>query len=550
MIEQFTNISIILFTIFPFQINDLKVFLQRWRDVTEREFPELLHLLPSPDGVDLNKLAGGAAMTDTCNGARKTNRMTCEDVNGVVHSLYCHNHLRNVWVKNVLESLTSYLKDHLHDSLDEIAPELRVSPSFNSFARAFDKMFSLCANYPKGYGELFRQWMKENHAGELLLHVERAAGGRQDVNSMAALAMFWNRNYCLEFMADILRFGGKRKDNILLNNLFVMQSSVEMISVTRLWSIFHIAIIMPMRWLAAKTHELAEYNWGVISLGWVLDKLKLDLEAIVEDPQLIHDEEFMMGMMDEWAEELPPFKEYLTRQFEKKKTSYFASTRAKAVPLKELRKELFHPSDEDNKDSTSMLEIVAVIASKAWVKELLDESKATFPFMSVSKSEYSWEYCSAEVKEALLGIMAVNDLAESSFAGVTAQVQVFGRIDLASAAAISDINRNGFLDRSPIDDDTATGMFHGLREELQLTAVMCAMEFAPATRQANNDALEAQRRAKRQKEEIVKQLGLEKATDEHIECLIYHKMYESDRCWKTREEVTEGLKALRFKKDK
>ena len=184
--------------------------MQCWCDVTQKEFPELLHLLPSADGIDLSKLDGGSTMTDTCNGARLTNTRICEDIPGVVHSLFCHNHLQNVWVKNVLESLTDFLKAHLQDSLEEIAPEFRVSASFNSFARAFDKMFSLCANYPKGYGELFRQWMKENHQGELLLHVERAAGGRMDVCSMAALAMYWNRNYCLEFMEDILRFGGKR----------------------------------------------------------------------------------------------------------------------------------------------------------------------------------------------------------------------------------------------------------------------------------------------------------------------------------------------------
>ena len=43
---------------------------------------------------------------------------------------------------------------------------------------------------------------------------------------------------------------------------------------------------------------------------------------------------------------------------------------------------------------------------------------------------------------------------------------------------------------------------------------------------------------------------MEKATDGHFECMIYHKMYESDKCWKTREEVTEGMKALQYKKDK
>ena len=118
------------------------------------------------------------------------------------HVISCviSNHLRNVWVKNVLGALSEFLKAHLHDSLDEIAPEVRVSPGFVSFARAFDKMFSLYANYPKGWGKIFRQWMKDKHRGKLHFHVERAVSdGRQDIASMAAMAMFWNRNYCVDF---------------------------------------------------------------------------------------------------------------------------------------------------------------------------------------------------------------------------------------------------------------------------------------------------------------------------------------------------------------
>jgi hypothetical protein len=73
----------------------------------------------------------------------------------------------------------------------------------------------------KGHGELFRQWMKVNHPGELLLHVEHAAsGGRQDVASMAALAIFWNRYYCIDFLDEILTYQDTgAKDNILANNL-------------------------------------------------------------------------------------------------------------------------------------------------------------------------------------------------------------------------------------------------------------------------------------------------------------------------------------------
>ena len=67
--------------------------------------------------------------------------------------------------------------------------------------------------------------------------------------------------------------------------------------------------------------------------------------------------------------------------------------------------------------------------------------------MSDSKGECLYEHSSKETKKALLGMLAVNDYAESSFAGVSTQVQVFGRIELANAATISDMKRNGLLYR-------------------------------------------------------------------------------------------------------
>ena len=154
-----------------------------------------------------------------------------------------------------------------------------------------------------------------------------------------------------------------------------------------------------------------------------------------------------------------------------------------------------------------------------------------------------------------MGMVAVNDLAESSFAGVTAQVQVFGRIGMANAAAVSDMNRNGFLyrpvtNREMKDSTAAHGLFHGLPEELQITAMMTAMERAPATRKSNMRAVEMQRELKRRREEIAKEEVLEKATDEYIECLIYHWMWDFEQCWKTVPEVRAGVKALKFKTHK
>ena len=87
-----------------------------------------------------------------------------------------------------------------------------------------------------------------------------------------------------------------------------------------------------------------------------------------------------------------------------------------------LLKELFHPADHDNKDSTSILEVVAKIAVEAMKKELEDEKKATYKYLSISGSSFSYNHCSEEEKEAMLGKMATNNYVESSFAGVTSQV--------------------------------------------------------------------------------------------------------------------------------
>ena len=71
-------------------------------------------------------------------------------------------------------------------------------------------------------GEVFLMWRRENHTGELVSHVERAAsGGRQDIASMAATAIYWNRNYCIGFLDEMITYCGK-EDNILAGNLFVL----------------------------------------------------------------------------------------------------------------------------------------------------------------------------------------------------------------------------------------------------------------------------------------------------------------------------------------
>ena len=210
--------------------------------------------------------------------------------------------------------------------------------------------------------------MKENHRGELLFHAERACKSRMYVVLMALMEIYWNRNYCVDFLDDMISYCG-REDNILACNQMMLLSSVEFAAVARLWSIFQLAVIMLMRWLDGKTHKLAHRKWGYISIGKVMYNLKKALQSIVNTPDLIHDQYFMMGMLTVWEEDLPEFKEYRHDVIEKNRTGYFNDTaKKKEFPLKEFLKELFTLVDQDNKHTTPILDNLAVVGAGRWIE--------------------------------------------------------------------------------------------------------------------------------------------------------------------------------------
>ena len=108
---------------------------------------------------------------------------------------------------------------------------------------------------------------------------------------------------------------------------------------------------------------------------------------------------------------------------------------------------MFSSTDQDNTYSTQMLEDLGVVAATRWVQELLEPKKSTYPLMSESGADYSWDGSSENLKEALLGSMDVNILLESLFSGVTDQLHVFCQIGMSSAATIRNMASNGFLDK-------------------------------------------------------------------------------------------------------
>ena len=143
-------------------------------EIVPWDCPDLIEMLPSPDEINITKLGvhAGLIMTDSCNAAQKARHLLQHKIGGVVYELDCHHYLlRNVWIKGMELSVSSYLRVIVTDSLEKIPPELRVTCVYSAIARAWDKFFSLCANYPKGQGEHFAAWLRVNKPGTPLYHV-------------------------------------------------------------------------------------------------------------------------------------------------------------------------------------------------------------------------------------------------------------------------------------------------------------------------------------------------------------------------------------------
>jgi hypothetical protein len=440
-------IFVIFFCCFCLQLDQLKHRLTR---VQECIGDEMLHLLPTEDGINIDKLGQlGTITTDTCNNAQKQRQLLSQNIKGEVIEQDCHRHLRNVWAKAIEIDFSKYLTVMLRDSLDKIDSSLCVSTMFTPFARAYDKESSLSTNYPKGHGELFAEWMKENYPGKLLFHVESTNGSCQDIMFTAALAIAMNRSFNIEFLNYCLRMSDKKKkDHVLQRSLFVVLSSVEMAAQARLLAIMYLSIILSLQWLAGNTHKLASFHWGARSMGCTLDVLREKFLKIKAYPNLILDEYFMMTIFDQFLY-LTPFTEYLDFMFTKRRMSVIARrSGAKVMHIQLAWSELFNPTNATNIDTTTRVVELGTVAMVTLLREFYDPKKASHKYFSVSKSEFSCEYCPEHIKRATLGIMAVNNVAESSLGGCTRNVQTGNQIHLSSAAAISDAKRNHLFDRS------------------------------------------------------------------------------------------------------
>ena len=164
-----------------------------------------------------------------------------------------------MWIGAIEIYLSRKITQILVKELALIPSHLCVKCDIDNVCRCVDKEFNFAANYPKGHGDAFHDWMRRYHSGELVMTIIRTLGGdHQDSLFEGALPVYMGRKFFVKFLHEELC--SSTKENILQMDMFIILRSTEMIAQLRIASIVFMAVVVPMRWLAGKPHELAHCN--------------------------------------------------------------------------------------------------------------------------------------------------------------------------------------------------------------------------------------------------------------------------------------------------
>ena len=111
---------------------------------------------------------------------------------------------------------------------------------------------------------------RKKFPGITLYHVENTAGSRQDIIFMSSLATEINRPVNVKYLQYFMEFAKKDEMNILRHNLYILLTSSEVIAQCRFLAMPHLSCLLPLRWLAGRTHELSHRRWGCTPHGTCL----------------------------------------------------------------------------------------------------------------------------------------------------------------------------------------------------------------------------------------------------------------------------------------
>ena len=128
-------------------------------------------------------------------------------------------------------------------------------------------------------------------------------------------------------------------------------------------------------------------------MGKFLDILYEKLGEIIAFPYLFLSEQNMMNLFYEYANELPPFKDYLQLMFNNRKMMFKNKTTGMRVAhLAMAKRYLFNPKKNTNIESTARILDIVSVGMPQMKKELIDTRKSTWRNLSKSGDRRSWEH--------------------------------------------------------------------------------------------------------------------------------------------------------------
>lgn len=206
------------------------------------------------------------------------------------HQVDCWQHLRNIFLAEMSSAQAAHVASELGAELQTFSVWERMSTDFSQLLRASFKEFHHSCRYYnnyKGKGRSFSVWLRETYPKDFSLHLERADGGRQDLDYDAAIPLYVDRKYFVEYLHEHV-YANDHK-NILEDFLFVVFRSQQYVAMTRANAIIDLLISRPMRWLSGKSASLT--NWSPFSMGAVLDLVEQFFLRAQHDGSLFLDPE-------------------------------------------------------------------------------------------------------------------------------------------------------------------------------------------------------------------------------------------------------------------
>lgn len=271
------------------------------------------------------------------------------------------------------------------------------------------------------------------------MRLERAEGGRQDLDFDAAVPMYINRPYMVEWLA--LRVFASNHQNILQDFIFMTHTQLEYVAMMRANSAVDLLIARPFRWFAGKSADLVD--WSPYSMGEILDHVETLFLRTEKDGNALLGET-LLGFWKPFTLRQPKFAEFLKHMMEEEHVMSPDGT-VKHLKFKLAWNEVFNPQDPTNVQTQAFtVENLALQARAAVLK--MHDTKTVVPEYLTSQDGAKSIGKMAQGHADTMGCEAANDkLAESVFGAFDRVLRQSSGISREAGSAVAQASRSKSL---------------------------------------------------------------------------------------------------------